>query len=101
VQVTLLLKPGVTVEVSTPAQANDAARDGDLRGAEAGTAGQVFPATLGQINQALRSIAQRKTGDSFRAARIPWGCDYLSGGMYRDTLKPLGRDQEEPGVSAR
>jgi hypothetical protein len=38
VQVTLLLKPGVTVEVSTPEQANDAARDSDLRGAEVGTA---------------------------------------------------------------
>jgi hypothetical protein len=36
VQVTLLLKPGVTVEVSE--QANDAAQDSNLRGAEVGTA---------------------------------------------------------------
>ena len=36
VTVTLMLKPGVTVEVSTPEQANDAARDSDLR-AEDGT----------------------------------------------------------------
>jgi hypothetical protein len=38
VTVTLLLKPGVTVEVSTPEQPEDAARDSDLRSAEAGTA---------------------------------------------------------------
>lgn len=31
VTVTLLLKPGVTVEVSTPEQPEDAARDSDLR----------------------------------------------------------------------
>ena len=53
VQVTLLLKPGVTVEVSTPAQANDAVRDSDLRGAEVGTAandksGQVGSQDSGQ-----------------------------------------------------
>jgi hypothetical protein len=52
VQVTLLLKPGVTVEVSTPAQANDAARDSE-RGAEVGTAandksGQVGSQDSGQ-----------------------------------------------------
>lgn len=38
VTVTLMLKPGVTVEVSTPEQPGDAARDGDLRSAEVGTA---------------------------------------------------------------
>ena len=38
VTVTLLLKPGVTVEVSTPEQPEDAARDSDARSAEAGTA---------------------------------------------------------------
>ncbi len=38
VTVTLLLKPGVTVEVSTPEQPENAARDSDLRSAEAGTA---------------------------------------------------------------
>lgn len=43
VTVTLMLKPGVTVEVSTPEQASDAARDSDLRGAEAGTAADNKP----------------------------------------------------------
>jgi hypothetical protein len=38
VTVTLLLKPGVTVEVSTSEQPEDAARDSDLPSAEAGTA---------------------------------------------------------------
>lgn len=37
VTVTLMLKPGVTVEVSAPEQANDAARDNALRGPETGT----------------------------------------------------------------
>ena len=35
VTVTLLLKPGVTVEVSAPEQPDDAARDSALRGPEA------------------------------------------------------------------
>ena len=43
VTVTLLLKPGVTVEVSTAEQANDAARGSDLRGPETGTAADDKP----------------------------------------------------------
>ena len=38
VTVTLLLKSGVTVEVSTPEQPEDAARDSNLHSAAAGTA---------------------------------------------------------------
>lgn len=38
VTVTLMLKPGVTVQVSSPEQPEDAARGSDLRGAEAGIA---------------------------------------------------------------
>ena len=38
VTVTLMLKSGVTVEVSRPRQPDDASRDSDLRGADAGTA---------------------------------------------------------------
>ena len=38
VTVTLMLKPGVTVEVSPPEQPDDAARDSALRGPEAETA---------------------------------------------------------------
>ena len=37
VTVTLLLKPGVTVEVSTAEQLDDAARDTPLRSAQSGT----------------------------------------------------------------
>jgi hypothetical protein len=43
VTVTLLLKPGVTVEVSNPEQPEDAARDSDLRGPETGTAADDKP----------------------------------------------------------
>jgi len=43
VTVTLLLKPGVTVEVSTPEQPDDAARDSALRGPETGTAADDKP----------------------------------------------------------
>jgi hypothetical protein len=39
VTVTLLLKPGVTVEVSTPEQPDDASRHNDFCGPETGTAG--------------------------------------------------------------
>jgi hypothetical protein len=54
VQVTLLLKPGVTVEVSTPAQANDAARDSDLRGADAGTAANDKSGQVGRAEPSQR-----------------------------------------------
>ena len=53
VTVALMLKPGVTVEVSSPEQANDAAGDSALRGAEAASAtnnksGQVGSMDAGQ-----------------------------------------------------
>jgi hypothetical protein len=43
VTVTLLLKPGVTVEVSNPEQPEDASRDSDLRGPKTGTAADDKP----------------------------------------------------------
>ena len=43
VTVTLMLKPGVTAEVSTPDQPDDAARDSTLHGPETGTAADDKP----------------------------------------------------------
>ena len=50
VTVTLMLRSGVTVEVSPARQPDDASRDSDLRSAEAGTATDYKPRWLGRMD---------------------------------------------------